>query len=387
MRRGCGFLFLIWLCSVAVHAQGVEAFLRRVHDARDAGARTALVDSLLGAVRSFPLFENDTTAVLLWVGEADTVRVAGEMNGWDGTAWSLTRVPGTTLWYRTLHAEADARIEYKLVADGVWMLDPRNPHTCTGGFGPNSELRMPRYAAPGFVPLDASVPRGRLIDTVVTSHALGNSRTVQVYLPAGFATMTARCAIVVVHDGSDYVTMAQMPTVLDALIHSGRVQPLIAVFIPPVDRTAEYSGARRDAFTAFVADTLLPAVERRHGGVRTAAERLVLGASNGGNSALYMAAMRPDIFANVAAQSSNVIPELMTRMDVTPPLPLRVHLDIGTYDIPVLQPLVRGLARVLAARGYVHRFREHHEGHSWCSWRALLGDILAWYFPAGGGPR
>lgn len=387
MRRCCGFLLLMGLCTIAVHAQDVGAFLRRVHDARDAGARTALVDSLLGATRSFPLFENDTTAVLLWVGEADSVQVAGEMNGWDGTAWSLTRVPGTTLWHRTLHAEADARIEYKLVADGVWMLDPRNPHTCTGGFGPNSELRMPRYAAPAFVPLDASVPRGRLIDTVVTSHVLGNSRTVQVYLPAGFEGMTARCGVVVVHDGSDYVTMAQMPTVLDALIHSGRVQPLIAVFIPPIDRTAEYSGARRDAFTAFVADTVLPAVERRHGGVRTATERLVLGASNGGNIALYMAAMRPDIFANVAAQSSNVIPEIMTRMDVTPPLPLRVHLDIGRYDIPVLQPLVRGLSRVLAARGYVHRLREHHEGHSWCSWRALLGDILSWYFPAGDAQR
>lgn len=246
---------------------------------------------------------------------------------------------------------------------------------------------MPRYAAPASVPLDASVPRGRLIDTVVTSRALGNSRTVQVYLPAGFASMTARCGVVVVHDGSDYVTMAQMPAVLDALIHSGRLQPLIAVFIPPVDRTAEYSGARRDAFTAFVADTVLPAVERRYGGVRTAAERLVLGASNGGNIALYMAAMRPDIFANVAAQSSNVIPEIMTHMDVTPPLTLRVYLDIGRYDIPVLQPLVRELASVLAARGYVHRLREHHEGHSWCIWRALLGDILAWYFPAGDARR
>lgn len=387
MRRAPVILLILWLCAAYAHAQEFEAFLDRVHDARDPRACAALVDSLLGAVRSFPLLENDTTAVLLWTGEADTVRVAGEMNGWDGTAWDLARLPGTALWHRTLHAEADARIEYKLVVDGVWMLDPRNPHTCTGGFGPNSELRMPRYAATGDLPLDASVPRGRIIDTVVTSHALGNSRTVQVYLPAGFDGMTGRCGVVVVHDGSDYVTMAQMPTVLDALIHSGRVQPLIAVFIPPVDRTAEYSGARRDAFTAFVADTVLPAVERRYGGARTATERLVLGASNGGNIALYMAAMRPDLFANVAAQSSNVIPEIMTRMDVTPPLPLRVHLDIGRYDIPVLQPLVRGLARVLAARGYVYRFREHHEGHSWCTWRALLGDILSWSFPAATAPR
>lgn len=383
MPRSCLVLFLILLCSADTHAQHFEAFLGRVHDARDARVRAALVDSLLGATRSFPLRENDTTVHVLFVGEADTVRVAGEMNGWDGTAWRLARVPGTTLWHRTLHAEADARIEYKLVVDGVWMLDPRNPHTCTGGFGPNSELRMPRYVASVDAPIDASVPRGRLIDTVVTSRALGNSRTVQVYLPAGFEGMTARCGVVLVHDGSDYVTMAQMPTVLDTLIHAGRMTPVIALFIPPVDRSAEYADARRDAFTTFVADTVLPAVERRYGGVRTAAERLVLGASNGGNSALYMAAMRPDIFANVAAQSSNVIAEIMSRMDVTPPLPLRVHLDIGSYDIPVLQPLVRGLARVLAARGYEHRFLENHEGHSWCNWRARLPDILSWFFPAG----
>ena len=58
---------------------------------------------------------------------------------------TMTRIGGTDFFYYSKHFELNARLDYKFVADGSWILDPENPHKVYGGYGPNSELAMPPF--------------------------------------------------------------------------------------------------------------------------------------------------------------------------------------------------------------------------------------------------
>ena len=46
--------------------------------------------------------------------------------------------------------------------------------------------------------------------------------------------------MVLVQDGGEYITLASMVNVLDNMIHEERIPPVVAVFVPPVDRNYEY---------------------------------------------------------------------------------------------------------------------------------------------------
>ncbi|MEI7664390.1 MAG: T9SS type A sorting domain-containing protein, partial [Bacteroidota bacterium] len=60
---------------------------------------------------------------------------------------------------------------------------------------------------------------------------------------------------------------------------------------------------------------------------------------------------------------------------------LDLYIDIGTYDIDILIPMVHGLRDILQARGYAFLFREWHEGHSWGNWKGHLKLPLTRFFP------
>jgi enterochelin esterase family protein len=99
---------------------------------------------------------------------------------------------------------------------------------------------------------------------------------------------------------------------------------------------------------------------------------------------------RPDVFGLVGGQSSFASRRddaILKLFGTSPPLPLRLHLVIGTYETHI-GPFDRGsneadflrgnrmLREVLIERGYDVAYSEYHEGHSWGLWRARLGNAL-----------
>jgi enterochelin esterase-like enzyme len=378
--------FVIVLIALLAFAFGVSAqtfqdFLDRVNSAPDS-LRGAIVDSFMNAAGSFPYIEGDTLTHFIYRGAANSATVPGDANNWNTAAFVMTQISATDFWYYSHEFEPDARLDYKLFLNGSnWILDPRNPYTCTGGFGPNSELRMPQYVMPPEIAEYPEIPHGMLHDTLFYSTNLHNSRTVRVYTPAGYEESSERYPVVLVHDGLEYVTLAKMDNVLDYLIAHERIQPMIAVFVPPVNRTQEYAGNLMDEFTAFVVQELFPWLDARYRTLTDAQNRTTLGASNGGNIALWLGIQHPEVFGNIAAQSSNVISSISTRLQADPQLALRFYLDVGTYDIPELIPLVHNLVQILQQRDYDYQFCEFHEGHSWGNWRAHIDNALEMFFP------
>ncbi|MDK9700402.1 MAG: alpha/beta hydrolase-fold protein [bacterium] len=375
------FVFTLLLTFGIASAQTFSAFTTRVESAPES-LRTTIVDSFLAAQPRLPFFDNDTTVVWLYNGLVSSVNIPGDANNWTLNAYSMSRLSTTNLWYHTHRFESDARLDYKFVTNGSnWILDPRNPYQVSGGFGPNSEMRMPTYQPPPEIGYSATIPHGTFFDTTFFSTELGNSRTVRVYLPPTYNTSSDSFPVVLAHDGLEYISLARMNNVLDNLIASERIQPCIVVFVPPVNRTNEYAGNQMSSFSAFLVNTVMATVDQRFRTRRDPTYRATLGASNGGNISLWLGLHYPQVFGNVVAQSSNVQTAISNGFRDTPRLPLKLYLDLGTYDIPALIPLVRNFVPILQERGYPYYYIEFHEGHSWGNWRAHLDIALEYLFP------
>lgn len=372
--------FLLLLPSTAL-AQSFSAFLARVHSVPEPSRQEA-VDSLLALHPTFPLADNDTTVYFLYAQPATSVALAGDMNEWNPAGETFSRVSTTSLWYLRKTYPATARLDYKLVVDGSrWILDPRNPRTQTGGFGPNSELRMPRHSPDSAWDARSWPHPGELRDTLIRSRHLGDARRITVYLPPRSVTGDHRCGIAVFQDGTDYLQLGAAVTTLDNLILTQAIRPVVALFVPPVDRTEEYQGSRKDDYARFLSEEAIPAIRASCGFQTDTAGYASIGASNGGNISLYHGITRPADFSRIAAQSSNVDSVILEGLQSISQWTLTLWLDVGQFDLRVLVPRVRGLADLLRQRNFSFYYREPAEGHSWGSWKNTLPSILRLLFP------
>ena len=377
-------LFALMVISFAYgHGQEFEKLVARI-STLPANQQQVVADSLMSATRTLPLFENDTTVVFIDRRSATTVSVAGDASNWDPRGFAMTRIGATDLWYCSKSFEADARLDYKFVINGnTWVLDERNPLTCVGGFGANSELRMPRYRVSPEYQFYPDIPHGVLHDTTFESTVLGNSRKVRIYTPPDYEASKDSFPVILFHDGLEYITLAQTNNILDYLISRNRITPVIAVFVPPVRRSEEYVSLELQAFMQFIVRDVMAGVDASYRTRRSPAARAVLGASNGGNISLWLGYQYPHVFGNIGAQSSHIAPSLSEGFQSGAKLDLKLYLDLGTYDIPLLMRQVRDFIPMLKARGYPFLYREYHEGHSWGNWRAHLKDALEYFFGTG----
>jgi enterochelin esterase family protein len=253
--------------------------------------------------------------------------------------------------------------------------------------GPNSELRMPDYNYPEETVRRDGVPRGELSgDVKILSERLGYDVNYRVYTPAGFqSNQKERLPVVYVLDGQEYAAehLGSMTIVLDNLLASGSLRPLMAVFIDPRHpadgtnrRMAEYG--ENEKFTSFVADELVPKIDAAYPTIATAEGRTILGTSLGGLASASIGATRPEVFGNVAIQSpasfERFAPHTLVRYasDKFARKP-KVVVTAGTIGDGDAGPK---LAATLAERGFDCTFIEVNQGHSWGAWRGLLDDIL-----------
>jgi len=376
------FFLLIFLMNSIFAQSNFQNFISSLYSAPNDSIKMKMIDSFMVVARAqgIPYIE-DTIANFIYRGSGSNIYLSGDFNGWSSSADKLNRVYGTNFFFISKIFERDARLDYKFIVDGNWILDPNNPKTCPGGFGPNSELAMPDYIQPVEIKFYPDIPHGTLRDTTFYSSILNNSRTIRVYLPPNYESTTDSFPMILMHDGLEYISLASMHNVLDYLIAHNKIDPVIGVFVPPVNRTPEYAGNQINSFKNFIVQELLPYIRSRYK-IKSGPENCaVAGASNGGNISLYLALNHPEIFGNVAAQSSNVISSISEGFQNNPKLNLKVYLDIGKYDIALLIPLVRNLKSILQSKGYELIYREYNEGHSWGNWRAHIDDYLTFFFP------
>jgi enterochelin esterase-like enzyme len=370
-------------------------------------ARNKAIDDFLRRM-SYPIFENDTTAVLLYRGEAPSVSLVGDMTDWIGCI-PFTRLPGTDLWFHRGAYEPDARLEYLIkTGDASPSADPLNPD-CVHGFVLNSELAMPQYRRR---PVFEAYRNGRLgeferlAEYSLPANVLSYLHQIHVYLPPDYAASARAYPVIYFQDGRDYIEYGVAAEVVHQLIVQGSIPPVIAVFVTPPNlhlpavpnRTTEYGMS--DAYVRFFCDELVPWVDKSFRTLSNPEARVVIGDSYGGLISLCIAHRRPDVFLAAYSQSGYLSfqrDRLLREIATGPALRPRIFVDIGTYERRVASGIVpdeegdflaanRRFADMARRAGADIEYREYHEGHTWGNWRAHLHDALPHLLGSGANP-
>ena len=316
----------------------------------------------------------------IYRGDAKRVEVVGDFTGWVPEGLLLRDVPGTRgLKFIRLKFPANARLEYKLVADGEWLLDPLNPNRNDNGVGgQNSYFAGPAYRSSAFAS-GADGLRGRLETLDMPG---GDRRRVRVYLPPGYARGAARYPVLYMQDGTSFVELGRAAETADRMIAEAKVAPFIIVFIDPLDRMKEYWMS--DRFADWMARTLVPHVDRRYRTRPTREGRALAGASLGGIISVWAALRHPSTFSRVAGHSTAFqideerLLASLARLDAGARrrFPLRFYLDAGRYE-PAIFETTRRANILLRARGYPVTYREAPVGHNYTAWRDRLPEAYA----------
>jgi len=380
-----------------------DAFVDALETVANSGKRpevNAFWNSLV-AREHVPFILGDQVA-FLYRGRAQSVSWVGDFTQWqNGPALQGHRVGLSDIWVAYETFPSDARLEYRIVVDGQeGVLDPANPLHQWGGFGPNSVVAMPDYVFPQEVIPRDGVTSGSLSPPIaIDSTRLGYAVNYQVYTPADYEAL-AGLAVIYVTDAHEYTDprMGSMPIVLDNLIADGTIEPVLAVFIDPRDpetrrnrRESEFLG--NPDYAAFIAEELVPSIDRTYKTDPTPDRRAILGVSYGGVNAAYCGLAYPEVFHLVAMQSPAFVdnaPSSLQRRhsdgaiyegyESVDQLPLKVFLSTGyPWDVDA-----RTMKGILEDKSYPLMYVEAPEGHSWGQWRSQLDDLLIYFFDLDG---
>jgi enterochelin esterase family protein len=271
-------------------------------------------------------------------------------------------------WELAAPAPDVARFEYQfelIDAKGrsEWIVDPANPKTASGPWGEKSVWEEPGYSPPDW--LDAK-PVGEAKRMTIPS------RILRAELPAliwAHPDATAQSPMLVAHDGPEYAEHSALLTLL------GRLPPLRATLLGPVDRNEIYSASAR--YARALADEILPALP-------PAPARIGLGASLGALALFHAHRRHPESFDALFLQSgsffrrADVHERWFPRYDRIARFVGGVHRTRPQRTIPIVLgcgtveenlPANEALEESLRRRGYDARLHEFRDGHNWVAWR------------------
>lgn len=326
---------------------------------------------------------NEAATTFLYLGQATTVRLRHWMDIFPAVP-PFTQIPGTDVWWTSVDLPERARIEYKLEVQRAGrrrlIADPLNPLLARGPYGANSVATGPSYQPSPHASPRPEVAAGRVADLPVVSRVFGETRTCRLYLPAGYDGEPI--ALVVAHDGSEYLDYAALGTVLDNVNTTGRVA---ALMVDPDDRLVEYGADPHHA--EHLVYEAIPAARHRVDAIRI----IALGASFGGVASLHAAWRYPGTFSGLVLQSGSFVEatggpfrrgkpfapvvQFMRELWEDPgDLPGHMHLSCGQFDGLIGDN--RRMVDRLGDIGIEVGWEEVAGGHHWGLWQDLLGAGL-----------
>ncbi len=341
-----------------------------------------------------PVVEKDSIVSLYWFGKAKQVMITGDLqSGWS-VPDTMENVPcgKNTFFHISYVVSRDARLDYQFAVDSVITVDLRNPAITPSGYGPHSEIAMPGFKSDSVTRYKSDIPHGTVGSIWFTSRDSSiRDRKVKIYIPAGYKYLSD-LPVLFVLDGFEAIDFMSYPTVLDNLIASHKIEPVLAVFIPPADRYSEFMGPLQESFMNAICDELIPAIDRKFKTACDPRKRGITGISAGGHLALITVFSRPDKIQCGAGQSATLSKEFyeafhsfLNRGKNQPTL--SIYFDVGRYDLPggTVKNLTFYQANEdfhleLEKAGIKHLFQVVNDGHEWANWRERTDDILSYFF-------
>lgn len=326
----------------------------------------------------------------------------------DSTLGRFSLIPGSTTWYATYRVSAALRIPYLIgvqprdtvglhltpAAGDDGYLDPSNLHIFGRGLSGVETSIVALDAAPA-QPWRQSALRP-LFDTVAVG-AAGFKRKILVWTPSGSGKVAEQgSSILIAISAGTFLERIPTPDMLAYLIRSGEVRSTLLVVVPEPDGSDELS--RYEGMTAFLADTVLPAIRTRYPVSHSPQDVVATGTSRRGLVAAVAAMNRPEAIGAVLTLSGSFYwappgearyEWLPARVAREPRKPLRWFVASGSLETVVtpgnhghyMVGTNRHLNDVLIAKGYTHFYEEFAGVHHEANWEDALATGLRLLLP------
>lgn len=313
------------------------------------------------------------------------------------------------LWETTLTDVAGGAYRYWFEADGLTLLDRKNPATSEANSTVFSLVTVPGNPANEW----RDVPHGAVAKLTYHSSVLDKPRRLHVYTPPGYETSTASYPVLyLLHGASDsddsWISVGRAHLILDNLIAAGKAKPMIVVM--PNGHPGEFrSGGRRnwDEFAKQMASfgdefhkDIRPLVETRYRVKTDRASRALAGLSMGGAQTLnigfehladfgYLGVFSSGVFGIVSRDNgpaANTIWQdthraALENADLKNGLRL-VWFGCGRKDF-LWDTNVATIA-LLRKNGFTVTSHETDGAHQWMEWRDYLAEFAPKLFPEPG---
>ena len=363
---------------------------------------TPLVEPALDSPKYF-------IVTFLWRGDASTegVGLLAPLQTSPGMPkFPLRRLLDTDVWYKCWEMRDDLRFTYSFLPNEkpdqgnvqqLVKLDPLNSHRMEVAYDEGippmefSVAAMPRALDESWIVKQPNVPEGKLERFQLKSGILGKERGISVYTPPGYnEKQTGGYWLLVLFDGFFYRSSIPTPTILDNLIHAGKVPPMVAVLIdnPRESRASELG--YDPAFVEFLSKEVLPWTHEHWNVAHDPRKCIVGGLSMGGSEAAFVALRHPEMFGNMISQSGSFADGngkdvkwewLARQYKASPKLPLKFFIEEGRLEDvsregPTGLTANRHFVEILENKGYPTIYEELGGSHEPVHWRGALAEGL-----------
>lgn len=355
--------------------------------------------------------ENLITFLYKEVESLDNVVVLLGPAGVDYERNRMIKISSTNIWFRSYLVNKGAKFQY--------LISPNDPLTYPIDILPNFKKLAEREA--GFIidPLN-KIPypiNNPVVSTVGMNHhdltiknqlltgkyesfsiwsdQVKNERRIGLYIPQG-VDMDNTVELLTFLDGELNPDFVPVLNIIDKLIHSKQIKPIIVALVDNVDREKEMGCNLQ--FSNFLSDELTSYIEEKTN-LKLGNDNCICGFSLGGIGALYTGVNRTEVYKNVLAVSASLYwsPQDYTESEFIPwyiahkqTKPANIYIECGKMeDHSEFQRFFGGTSNlltnrhfrnVLIAKDYKHRYYEYEGGHDFIHWGDSLERGLLYFY-------
>ena len=296
---------------------------------------------------------------------------------------------------------------YNFIIDGVSILDPANPKVMRDGQRHSNTLIIPGAGSSDFEVND--VPHGTLSKVWYPSPTLNLTRRMYVYTPPGYENSNISYPVLYLQHGGGgdedaWSSLGRTNYILDNLIASGRVKPMIVVMPngnytetaavtdrkstpPQAGQAATVSGGIMTGFPLYIESIvkdIIPYIEKNYRVIANSDNRAMAGLSMGCLQTQLTALSNPLLFKYVGCFSVGIhydanlneittkvlIPAYNKNLETLKKNYKLFYIACGTDDFCFEG--VQELRKKLDENSFKYIYNESGGGHTWANWRDYL---------------
>lgn len=354
--------------------------------------------------------------------DLDNVFILAEFNHVAAQEYVFERIDGTDIYYKSFILPKNAQAQYRIIENdklgGIFAgdklkdrfhaltehPDPLSKYivTIADALGPGLNLAIAllrQHSAHIKELLEPNEDGGQVNHHEITSAILGYSRIVNVYTPPGYSEQE-KYPCLLLFDGSEFLKFGRLNVILDNLILTRRIKPLIAIMVDAgvkdgqTKRYEEYP--LNPSFAKSIVNEVIPFVNERYPLSDDRDDYIISGSSYGGLAAIYTAFEYPEKIKYVLSLSGSVHygtgdehELIIKKIAFAEPKDVVFRLYVGRLEgeyhwnsptWPNQLASHRHLSTILKMKGCDFTLNEFAGDHSFASWLEPLIDGITEIF-------